>query len=79
MEAFTEGMTKGWTKEDEKDQGWFLKFMGGEGTELARATMQPVYDYIEKNKDEPMFIWFAPELPHYPFDAPDKYYQSLQG
>lgn len=72
--GFTHGMTKGWKKEDEKKKEWFQKFMGGEGTELARATMQPVYDFIDKNNDKPMFIWFAPELPHYPFDAPDKYY-----
>jgi arylsulfatase A-like enzyme len=72
--GFDEGMTKGWTKEDQKKDDWFLKFMGGEGTELARATMQPVYDFIDGNKEQPFFIWFAPELPHYPFDAPDKYY-----
>lgn len=72
--GFDEGMTKGWTKEDMKNKEWFLKFMGGEGTELARATMQPVYDFVEANKEQPFFIWYAPELPHYPFDAPDKYY-----
>ncbi|MEM9686640.1 MAG: sulfatase-like hydrolase/transferase [Bacteroidota bacterium] len=72
--GFSEGMTTGWTKEDEKDEGWFQKFMGGEGTELARATMQPVYDFIDTNVDRPFFIWYAPELPHYPFDAPDTYY-----
>ncbi len=72
--GFDEGMTKGWSKEDEGKNDWFLKFMGGEGTALARATMQPVYDFVEANKDVPFFIWFAPELPHYPFDAPEKYY-----
>jgi len=72
--GFSEGMTKGWTKEDTGKNDWFLKFMGGEGTELARATMQPVYDFVETNQDAPFFIWFAPELPHYPFDAPDTYY-----
>ena len=60
------------TKEDENKNGWFLKFMGGDGTELVRTTMQPVYDFINKYKDKPFFIWFAPELPHYPFDAPAK-------
>lgn len=73
--GFTEGMTTGWTDEDRKNGGkWFKQFMGGSGLELARATMQPVYDFIDKNADQPFFIWFAPELPHYPFDAPDKYY-----
>lgn len=73
--GFSEGMTKGWTQEDKKNGSeWFKKFMGGEGLKLARATMEPVYEFIDKNKDKPMFIWYAPELPHYPFDAPDKYY-----
>ncbi len=72
--GFDEGMTKGWTKEEEGNNEWFQKFMGGEGTELARATMQPVYDFVDNNSDQPFFIWYAPELPHYPFDAPDKYY-----
>jgi len=72
--GFDEGMTKGWKKGDKGKNEWFLQFMGGEGRQLARATMQPVYDYVEKNSEKPFFIWFAPELPHYPFDAPDKYY-----
>jgi uncharacterized sulfatase len=77
--GFSEGMTKGWSEEDEGQNDWFLKFMGGEGTELARATMQPVYDFIDNNKEKPFFIWYAPELPHYPFDAPDKYYNIYSG
>ena len=73
--GFDEGMTKGWKKEDEGKNDWFLQFMGGDGRQLARATMQPVYDFIDKHAEEaPVFVWFAPELPHYPFDAPDKYY-----
>lgn len=72
--GFSEGMTTGWEEGDRKKKGWFYQFMGGEGRNLARATMQPVYDFIEENKENPFFIWYAPELPHYPFDAPDKYY-----
>ena len=29
--GFDQGMTVGWTKEDEKGSSWFKKFMGGEG------------------------------------------------
>lgn len=72
--GFDEGMTKGWKEEDKGKNDWFLQFMGGDGRQLARATMQPVYDFIETYNEQPFFIWFAPELPHYPFDAPDKYY-----
>lgn len=71
--GFDTGMTSGWTKEDETKDDWFLKFMGGDGTELGRTTMQPVYDFIDANSEEPFFIWYAPELPHYPFDSADKY------
>lgn len=72
--GFDEGMTKGWSKKDESKNDWFLQFMGGKGRELVRAGMQPVYEFIDKNAQQPKFIWFAPELPHYPFDAPGKYY-----
>ena len=72
--GFDAGMTTGWKESDKGKNEWFLQFMGGEGRKLARATMQPVYDFVEANPDNPLFIWFAPELPHYPFDAPDKYY-----
>ncbi len=78
--GFTHGMTTGWTPEDRKDGSkWFKQFMGGTGLELARATMEPVYEFIDQNRDQPFFLWFAPELPHYPFDAPEKYYNLYKG
>ncbi len=73
--GFTDGMTTGWTEEDRKAGGkWFKQFMGGDGLQLARATMQPAYDFIDSVGNAPFFMWYAPELPHYPFDAPEKYY-----
>ena len=73
--GFTHGMTEGWSPEDKKNGGkWFKQFMGGSGLNLARATMQPAYDFIDLAGDSPFFLWYAPELPHYPFDAPNKYY-----
>lgn len=72
--GFSHGMTTGWSAEERKESHWFKKFMGGSGLALARATMEPVYQFIEEQKENPFFIWFAPELPHYPFDAPEKYY-----
>lgn len=72
--GFTHGMTKGWTEADQKTAGWFHKHMGGDGMDLARVTNQPAYDFLEKTKGKPFFMWFAPSLPHYPFDAPEKYY-----
>lgn len=73
--GFTHGMTTGWTPEDRKPgHNWFKKFMGGQGLKLGRATMEPVYEFIDNNTEKPFFIWYAPELPHYPLNAPDKYY-----
>ena len=54
--GFDEGMSTGWTEEDKKEDGWFLKFMGGEGLELARATMEPVYEFIANNNGANGFI-----------------------
>ncbi|MEL6658993.1 MAG: sulfatase-like hydrolase/transferase [Bacteroidota bacterium] len=72
--GFTHGMTKGWTEEEQKTTNWFHKHMGGDGMDLARVTNQPAYDFLEETKGKPFFMWFAPSLPHYPFDAPEKYY-----
>lgn len=40
------------------------------GYELGRKTMDPVFSFLENHRDEPFFLWFAPQLPHRPFDAP---------
>ena len=71
--GFTDGMTKGWKREKVNGRNWFQQFMGGEGTEIGRVTNKPVFDFINKNNRDPFFIWYAPQLPHYPFDAPEKY------
>ncbi|MEM6348850.1 MAG: sulfatase-like hydrolase/transferase [Bacteroidota bacterium] len=73
--GFTHGMTKGWTQEDLKNPDWFTKHMGGEGMDLARVSNQAAYDFLSSTRGTPFFMWFAPSLPHYPFDAPEKYYQ----
>lgn len=72
--GFSHGMTKGWLESEQKTKDWFTQHMGGEGMDLARVTNQPAYDFIEEAGEQPFFIWFAPSLPHYPFDAPEQYY-----
>lgn len=72
--GFTHGMTKGWTEENLRKPGWFNKHMGGEGMDLARVSNQAAYDFLAETEGKPFFMWFAPSLPHYPFDAPEKYY-----
>ncbi len=72
--GFTHGMTLGWTEEERNQPGWFEEFMGGDGTDLARVSNQAAYDFLESTSGSPFFMWYAPSLPHYPFDAPEKYY-----
>ncbi len=77
---FTEGMTEGWDMAAYGGDSFFEELMGAEGNELVRETMEPVFDFIDRNRERPFFIWFAPSLPHVPFDAPytyRKYYQDM--
>ena len=71
--GFTDGMTKGWSWGMRDGMNWFEQLMGGEGIDIGRKTNQPVYDFIDKSLDGPFFVWYGPSLPHYPFDAPEKF------
>lgn len=71
--GFTHGMTAGWTEVEQRKPGWFHEHMGGKGMDLARVSNQAAYDFLEETKGKPFFMWFAPSLPHYPFDAPQEY------
>lgn len=70
---FTEGMSSGWDLSKFGQEGFFEELMGGAGIDLLRKTMTPLYDFIDRRKGQPLFIWFAPQLPHTPFDAPYTY------
>ena len=70
---FSHGMTTGWAPEDVGREDWFLELMGGDGRELARKDNQAAYDFVDAAGDRPFFMWYAPELPHYPFEAPQRY------
>ncbi len=59
--GFTDGMTKG-------------QRHGDEGLAIGRKSMQPVYDFIGRCRDDgkPFFVWYAPMLPHDPHDPPQE-------
>lgn len=76
--GFTDGMTTGWTKEDRKGNDFFHFLMGGTGLALGRVTNQPVFDFVENNREKPFFVWWAPDLPHWPFNAGNKYLDLYQ-
>jgi arylsulfatase A len=46
---------------------------GDAGLLIGRDTMQPIYDFLDQHHDQPFFIWYAPLLPHVPFDAPPRF------
>ena len=77
---FTEGMSEGWDLSAIGGDSFFNELMGGEGKALVRETMDPLFDFIDRHRERPFFVWFAPSLPHVPFDAPytyTKYYQDM--
>ena len=77
---FTEGMSEGWDLSAIGGDSFFNELMGGEGKALVRETMDPLFDFIDRHREQPFFVWFAPSLPHVPFDAPytyTKYYQDM--
>ena len=79
---FDAGMTAGWDMDTKfGTDAFFHEMMGAEGNELVRETMEPLFEFIDEHKDEPMFIWFGPMLPHTPLDAPyqyRKYYEDKE-
>jgi arylsulfatase A-like enzyme len=54
---------------------------GGDGLDIGRKTMQPIFDFIEKAQVEkkPFFIWHAPMMPHTPHNPPAEYLAHFQG
>jgi arylsulfatase A len=48
---------------------------GDAGLVIGRETMQPIYDFVDEHAGrQPFFIWYAPFLPHTPFDAARRYH-----
>ena len=41
--------------------------------------MEPIRDFVRRHKEEPMFIWYAPFLPHLPHNAPVEYEAPFAG
>jgi arylsulfatase A-like enzyme len=46
-----------------------LRFGGPGRKQLGRETMAPVLEFLDEQGETPFFLWFAPMLPHRPFDA----------
>lgn len=57
--GFTDGMTTG-------------ERHGDHGLVIGRQTLQPIYDFVAdcRAKHQPLFVWYAPMMPHQPHDPP---------
>jgi len=78
MGGFTHGMTRTFSPSAvvAKDM---TKISGSEGLVLGRDTMRPLWDFLEAHSDQPFFVWYAPMLPHVPFDAPPRFWRLYAG
>jgi arylsulfatase A-like enzyme len=70
--GFTHGMSQE-MPDLSADRDLLKRIAGGEGLALGRTTMEPLWQFIDQHRDQPFFVWFAPMLPHTPFDAPERY------
>ena len=64
--GFTDGMTEG-------------RRAGGKGLRIGRKTMEPINQFLGDVGDQPFFLWFAPYLPHAPFNAVESYKEPFRG
>jgi len=72
MGGFTHGMTRTFSPVSSFVRD-VTKFCGSEGLVLGRETLQPLWDFLDAHSDQPFFVWYAPMLPHLPFDAPRRF------
>jgi arylsulfatase A-like enzyme len=66
--GFTHGMTRTTGKAGRK-----------QGIRIARETMDPVYQFIDQHREQPFFLWFAPQLPHLPHNPPERFRKLYSG
>lgn len=62
--GFTEGMTHGDVTRGGRH--------GDDGLKIGRESMQPVFDFIDRAREKPFFLWYAPFLPHAPHNPPER-------
>ena len=71
--GFAEGMSRGRSAEAEARYGRVGAAAGDFGLELGRSTMEPLKRFLRRHRGAPVFVWFAPMLPHAPHDAPRRF------
>ena len=81
--GFTEGMTTGrpsprrdWLTgtRQQRNGEWVAHGNGDAGLVIGRETMEPIFRFVDEHAGRrPFFVWYAPFLPHDPFDAGAEY------
>ncbi len=87
--GFTEGMTLGRpakrlsqvTGTRAQENGEPVAHGNGDaGLVIGRETMQPIHRFIDKCAGrQPFFLWYAPFLPHTPYDAESRFKELYKG
>lgn len=87
--GFTHGMTLGKPANrlgnitgtrQQANGDWVAHGNGDAGLVIGRETMQPIYDFVDEFAGKkPFLVWYAPFLPHTPFDAPAKFRRLYDG
>ncbi|MDG1894699.1 MAG: sulfatase-like hydrolase/transferase, partial [Fuerstiella sp.] len=82
--GFTHGMTLGKPANrlaaitgtrQQANGDWVAHGNGDAGLVIGRETMQPIYNFVADHAGrKPFFVWYAPFLPHTPFDAAQRYH-----
>ena len=58
---------------------WVAHGNGDAGLVIGRETMQPIRNFIDEHAGRrPFFVWYAPFLPHTPYDAPPQYERAVR-
>ena len=87
--GFTHGMTRArpakrlgpvtGTREQANGE-WVAHGNGDAGLVIGRETMKPIEDFVDEHAGkQPFFVWYAPFLPHSPFDAPQRFHDLHPG
>jgi arylsulfatase A len=87
--GFTQGMTLGLPADrlgpvtgtrKQQNGEWVAHGNGDAGLVIGRETMQPIYDFVDAHAGrQPFFVWYAPFLPHTPFDAGEEFRKVYEG
>lgn len=63
--------------EGEYSSGGFSQGVGNaQSSAIGRETLQPVFDFIDGAGERPYLLWYAPFLPHFPHDPPQRLLQT---